>query len=155
VVGKPVEVIRRFDGKPEVIGESNVSVAHSGEITLAVASRGLVGCDIEQVQARPIPTWQDLLGTEPFRLAETIAQQSGSDLDASATRVWTALESLKKAGANMNAPLVLASTEEDGWVRLRSGPLVIASFVASVRSTQGRVAIGVLTSCERAFRASS
>jgi len=67
------------------------------------------------------------------------------DLDTAATRVWTALECLKKAGVGLHAPLVLLSSTQDGWVLLASGPLTLATLVVSVRHAQNPLAIATLT----------
>ena len=119
LLGDHVRVHHRPDGKPEVGGGLNVSTAHAGELTLAVA--GSPGCDLELVAARP---WRDLLAQERFALAEQLAE----DFDTAATRVWTAMECLKKAGVPGDAPLVLNATKPDGWIMLSSGSRTIATY---------------------------
>ncbi len=143
-LGAPTPVWRRPDGGPEVAGDRAVSAAHAGELTLAVAGAGPVGCDVEPVVARPPSAWHDLLGPERFALAGVIAKANGEGLEAAATRVWAAGECLKKAGAMVDAPLVLASSGPDGWVKLAAGPLVIVTFVAAVRGAGNPLALAVL-----------
>jgi len=58
--------------------------------------------------------------------------------------VWAAVESLIKAGASQDAPLVLDGAGGDGWLLLRSGELRIGTFVASVRELAGPAALAVL-----------
>ena len=148
-LGTPsVPIQRRPDGKPEIEADSDVSAAHAGDLTLAVTGPGPIGCDIEPVVARPASVWQDLLGKERFMLTEVIAQEASEDGDTAATRVWAASECLKKAGAMVNAPLMLVSSTADGWVLLAAGALVTATFVAPVRGIQEPVVLAVLVHCQ-------
>jgi enediyne polyketide synthase len=76
-------------------------------------------------------------------MAERISREQSEDLNAAATRVWNALECMKKAGLSAEAPLVLDSTTHDGWVLFRSGALTIATCVVSVRGTAAPLGIGL------------
>lgn len=142
--GASVKLQHRSDGKPEISSDQNISVAHRGELTLVVTARGAIGCDIEHVSARVPESLRDLLNTR-FPLAERIAAAATETLDASATRVWSAIECLRKAGAPAEAPLVLETVSEDRWVLLRSGKGVIASCLAEVRGVDAPVIISVLS----------
>ncbi len=136
---------RRPDGKPETCCDREVSVSHVGNLTLAVAGRGQVACDAEPVVARGTEVWRDLLGAERYALAELIAKQAAEDSDSAATRVWSAAECLKKAGASLDVPLVLRSTTADDWVILAAGPLTVATWLTSVRNMKDRLAVALLT----------
>jgi len=138
-------VISRVNGKPEACDGRVVSASHCGDLTMAVAGRGAVGCDLELVTTRPPETWRDMLGLERFKLAEVISREAQETLDATATRVWTAVECLKKAGAGTTAPLVFVSKAADGWILLASGDLKIASCVLKTESVKEELAIAVLT----------
>ncbi|UFP96312.1 type I polyketide synthase [Gloeobacter morelensis] len=143
--GAPGRILRRPDGAPEVLGfERSVSAAHAGPLTLAVASDEPVGCDIEIVTSRPPAVWLDLLGPERAALARLIAERLGGE-DAAYTRVWAAVESLKKAGQPLTAPLTFVTAQADGWVVLAAGQLVVATFVAPVRELGGELALAVLS----------
>jgi enediyne polyketide synthase len=136
----------RPDGRPEVDG-GQVSISHAGRLVLAITCDGRVGCDLEAVAARPEEVWRDLLGPDRFRLAELIARERGETPDAAATRVWTALESLAKAGVPQGAPLVLDTADtpgSDGWLVLRSGALRIGTLLAPVRELAGLAVLAVL-----------
>ena len=138
-------VIRRANGKPETCDGRNVSASHSGDLTMAVAARAPVGCDVELVATRPPEIWHDLLGVERFKLAEVISREAQETLDVSATRVWTSVECLKKAGAGMAAPLVFVSVAPNGWLLLESGDLKIASGVVQSEGEKEDLAIALLT----------
>lgn len=45
-------LFRRADGRPLVAGELTVSSSHAAELTMAVAGRGALGCDVERACAR-------------------------------------------------------------------------------------------------------
>ena len=143
-VGQTVMVLRRFDGKPEVTVDSLVSAAHCGDLTLAVAGRSTISCDMERVEARPISTWRDLIGPVRLQLAEAIAQETGEEIDATATRVWTTGECLKKIGASYDGPVVYTSCTSDGWVLISAGSLISATYVAPVRDIGANLALSVL-----------
>jgi enediyne polyketide synthase len=73
-----------------------------------------------------------------------IAREAGEDQDTAATRVWTALESLKKAGVAPNQPLVLKGIDENGWVRLSAGAATIATLVSQIQTRPETLALAIL-----------
>jgi enediyne polyketide synthase len=136
-------VIRRANGKPEARDGRDVSASHSGNLTMAVAGNSPVGCDLDLVSARPPEIWSDMLGVERFKLAEVVSRETHETMEVAATRVWTASECLKKAGAGVTAPLVLVSVARNGWVLLASGELKIASCVIRTEGEKEDLAIAV------------
>jgi enediyne polyketide synthase len=115
------------DGSPrsEPHADWNISISHADELTMAVRATGKVGCDLERVDRRETATWNDLLG-EKFALVPAL-ESSGDDQATAATRVWGALEGLKKAGCAFDAPLTIETLSEDGWALFASGPYVTAT----------------------------
>ena len=151
-LGERTTIRRRADGRPEVAGDWVISAAHAHGLTLAVAGpadAGALGCDVEPVTSRDGATWQDMLGTERFALATLIARETNDDLDTAATRVWTATECLKKAGAALNATLMLDAAHEDGWVQLASGSHTIAILATAVWDIDEELVFALLTNGER------
>ena len=138
-------IIRRANGKPEACDGRDVSASHCGDLTMAVAGHGPVGCDLELVVTRPPGIWCDMLGVERFKLAEVISRETQEPLDMTATRVWTSAECLKKAGAGTSAPLVFAGAAPNGWFLLASGELKIASCVVQRDGEREDLAIALLT----------
>jgi enediyne polyketide synthase len=139
-------LIHRPDGRPEVPGGPQLSVAHAASLVLAIAGDGAgdrIGCDLEAVAERTSETWRGLLGAERFALAQLIASQPGEPPGGAATRIWTAAESLHKAGSPPGAPLLLEASLDDGWLLLRSGSLRIASFATTVRELGGPCALAI------------
>lgn len=137
-------IIRRTNGKPEACDGRDVSASHCGDLTMAVAGRAPVGCDLELVVTRSPEIWSDMLGVERFRLAEVISREAHESLDVAATRIWTSSECLKKAGAGTVAPLVFGGAAPDGWVLLASGELKIASCVVKTEGEEEDLAIALL-----------
>jgi enediyne polyketide synthase len=112
---------------------------------MAVAGRSPIGCDLDLVVTRSPEIWCDMLGVERFKLAEVISRETGETLDVAATRVWTSVECLKKAGAGLTAPLVFAGVAPNGWILLASGELKIASCVIERAGEKEDLAITLLT----------
>ena len=147
-IGQRISIQRRPDGRPETTGDWMVSASHTDELTLAVASPtkgGPIGCDVEPVIHRKEAMWRDILGAERFALAELIAREAGEDRSIAATRVWTAVESMRKAGVALNAILTLDAATVDGWVCLTSGTYTIAILVADVWDVQEKLTFSLLT----------
>ncbi|HKS09041.1 MAG TPA: SDR family oxidoreductase, partial [Pyrinomonadaceae bacterium] len=144
-LGRTGCITRRTDGKPEACDGRSVSASHSGDLTMAVAGPTAVGCDLEIITTRRREIWSDMLGVERFKLAEIISRETKETLDVAATRVWTSVECLKKAGVEMNAPLVFTGAASDGWLLLASGELKIASGVVQRDGEKEDLAIALLT----------
>jgi enediyne polyketide synthase len=142
-LGHATQVWHRPDGKPVTLETVEVSAAHAGGLTLAVAGGGRLGCDLEEVAARPAEVWRELLGDGGLKLARRIAGERAESLDTAATRLWSARECLKKAGVAAEAPLVLDMVAADGWVTLRSGALTVATCATMVRGVAMPLVLGV------------
>ena len=62
-----------------------------------------------------------------------MAAAEGEDPDTAATRIWTAMECLKKAGSLHDTPLVFTSATVDGWQLYRAGSQRVGSVVVPIR----------------------
>ncbi len=142
-IGAPVALHHRPDGKPQASHGYHVSLAYSGGVALAVAGRRAVGCDLERVGERLHTHWRDLLGLERRRLAEQLADEFAEDLGSAATRVWTSLESFKKAGLPVDAPVTLGDRSADSWTLLRCGRFAAATMVAAAQGVDEPLALAV------------
>jgi len=116
----------RPDGRPDLPGLGNrwMSISHAGSLTFAITSSAPAGCDLEPVSARRAEEWELLLGAKGWELAEFVVAATGESLDAAATRVWTARESLTKAGAPHEQTLLLDVANQNGWVSFSAGSLM-------------------------------
>ncbi len=107
--GSAAPVTYRPDGKPEPAStrDRSVTFAYGEGLLLGVSGEGLLGCDLEPVVSRAPSDWEALLGSPGCRLAQQMCQITGDGFDTAATRVWTVLESMKKAGLPPDTPLTL------------------------------------------------
>ncbi|WP_037908724.1 type I polyketide synthase [Actinacidiphila yeochonensis] len=153
-LGDPAAVVRyRPDGRPEVDGALTVSASHGAGVTLAVAGAGRVACDVEPAAHRSDRDWAGLLGADGLALARLLAAERGEDLSLAATRVWGAVECLRKAG-EARADLALggaADTGPDsgGWVLLRSGNARIATFATALNGVAEPVVLSLMAAADR------
>jgi enediyne polyketide synthase len=146
MLSRPVTVLHRGDGKPELPGEDiAISASHGAGVTLAVGRAGRVGCDVEVVRQRATEDWQGLLGAGPFALAELIQREQGEEFPVAATRVWSAVECLRKSGRVLPGPVTLAGAAADGWVLLESGRSKIATFRTRLQGQADAVIFAILT----------
>ncbi|HEV2255936.1 MAG TPA: SDR family NAD(P)-dependent oxidoreductase [Streptosporangiaceae bacterium] len=146
MLDRPAVVTHRGDGKPHVADQGvAVSASHGGGVTLAVAGSERVGCDVERIEERATGDWQALLTAEQFALGELIQRERGEEPAAAATRVWGAVECLRKTGRALTGPITLAAGGQDGWVLLQSGAAKIATFVTSVLDQPDPVVFTILT----------
>ncbi len=146
MLDRPTVVTYRGDGKPQIADEGiAISASHGAGVTLAVASSERVGCDVERIEERTTEDWQALLTAEQFALAELIRRERAEEPAAAATRVWSAVECLRKAGRPLTGPITLAAGSQAGWVLLQSGAAKIATFVTSVLDQPDPVVFTILT----------
>ncbi|MFG3503962.1 SDR family NAD(P)-dependent oxidoreductase [Streptomyces sp. NPDC047821] len=135
-LGGPVRVTVRPGERSATVRRPRpgLSRSHLNGLVLQVESgaHGQVACDWEAVGARSEDDWRRMLGAGRLDLTELLRRQSGEPFDTAATRVWTALECLAKAGRPPRAPLTLGGVFDGGWVLLRSGGALIASGVVRV-----------------------
>ena len=146
---RPVTVVHRGDGKPELMGEDMViSASHGAGVTLVVGRSGRTGCDVETVRERTAADWAGLLGPGQFALAQLVQQERGEDLSVAATRVWSAVESLRKVNRILPGALTLDEGGGGEWVLLRSGRARIATLLTRLRSDPDPVIFAIQTEGE-------
>lgn len=141
-LGRQVRVRHRPDGRPEVDGAS-VSASHGAGVTLVVAGQGRLGCDVETVLDRDQQTWADLLGGDQLPVRDLLVAETGEPEAVASTRVWSALECVRKAGSTTQA-LTLDRVEQDGWVVLSAGDARIATWVTTFTDLPEPVVFAVL-----------
>jgi enediyne polyketide synthase len=150
-IGVAPPIGRRADGKLETDGSRSVSASHGAKLLLVAAGSGSVACDVEPVADRSSETWMKLLGPDGMELVRVVAREAGEHEAVSATRVWTAMECLKKAGFGAAAP-VLDRIERQGWVVFRCGPVCVGSVMVEPTDLGERIVVSVLGSTEAATR---
>lgn len=118
-----LEIHWQDNGKPVLSGlgrdNVNVSLSHDRSHCLCVAGEGDQGCDIEPIAPRSQAEWAGLLGAcHTPMLAELMA--AGDSLDEAGTRLWSAVESTKKALGGPVLQLQVARRHGSGVVLLGS-----------------------------------
>lgn len=101
-----------------------VSIADGDGVSVAFIATAPVGVDFEAVEVRDAETWRALLNDDGYSLALDLTRDCGESFDRAATRVWTLLESAKKANglrrllpsfeASMGDPWLAFSLSVDG-----------------------------------------
>ncbi|MEV0913732.1 type I polyketide synthase [Streptomyces sp. NPDC049967] len=145
-LGRTTEVHHRPDGRPELADMRRVSSSHAAGVTFAVVADQAVTCDVEVAAERPADAWAALLGADGLALARLLAEGRGEALSLAATRVWGAVETLRKAGHAVAA----LSLDGDaglpaGWVAFRGGAHRITSFATALEGVADPVSFTVLT----------
>jgi len=141
-VDRPVEIRYRPDGKPESDG-IEVTASHTAQLTLAVTGTGQLTCDIESAIERTEEDWAGLLGEELLAVGRLLAADTGEPVTVANTRVWSALECVRKTGS-MTEALTVRRVESDGWALLACGGDLIATWSTTVNDRPDPVVFAVL-----------
>ncbi|WP_431684094.1 SDR family NAD(P)-dependent oxidoreductase [Kitasatospora sp. KL5] len=145
-LGRVTEVHHRPDGRPELADGRRISSSHAAGVTFTVVADEGVGCDVEVAAERTAEAWEGMLGADGAALAGLLAAERGEPYSTAATRVWGAVETLRKAGHAVAAlSLEDASGLPAGWVAFRGGAHRIVSFVTALDGVADPVAFTVLT----------
>jgi enediyne polyketide synthase len=142
-LGRPVTVRHRPDGKPE-LDDATISASHGAGVSLVVTGQGKLGCDVETVTHRTEEDWTGLLGETLTLVRDLVMTEAGENADTAATRVWCALECLRKTGTTTRT-LTVDRAGPDGWVVLSTGDTRIATWVTTINDLADPVAFAVLS----------
>ncbi len=141
-VDEPLEIRYRPDGKPEADGVE-VSASHSADLTLVIAGSGQVACDVETAIERTSEDWAGLLGEDLLAVGELLAADAREPISVANTRVWSALECVRKTG-DMTQALTVHRVDPDGWAVLANGSARIATWATTVYDRTDPVVFAVL-----------
>jgi enediyne polyketide synthase len=145
-LGRAVTPRYRPDGRPEIDG-GTVTASHGAGVTVVVAGAGTIACDVEVVADRAEQDWADLLGGAQLAVRDLVSAEADESAGVAATRVWCALECLRKAGVTTQA-LTLDRVDEEGWVLLSDGDSGIATWVTTVNDVPEPVVFAILSDKE-------
>ncbi len=141
--GRETTIRYRPDGRPEV-DDGVMSASHGAGLTLAVTGTGRLGCDVETVLERTDEDWAGLLGTEQLAVRDVLTGETGESRAVSGTRIWCAVECLRKSGAPAQA-LTVDRVEQEGWVVLSAGDARVATWVTTLNDRPEQVVFAVLS----------
>ncbi len=103
-------------GKPELTGASvaglNLSLSHCDRYCLCVVSETPQGCDIESINHRTEDDWIALLSAKRSRIVDELVNK-GDTLDRAGTRIWSALEAVRKAFNGSNPEFSIVAQQRD------------------------------------------
>ncbi|MEX5717412.1 type I polyketide synthase [Geodermatophilus maliterrae] len=145
-LGAPVRLRYRPDGKPEADGVE-VSASHSAGLTLVVTGDRRLTCDAEVALERTEEDWAGLLGADLLSLRDLLASDVHESPTIAATRVWSALECIRKTGSQTQA-LTLHSVHPGGWALLSAGGAQIATWATRVDGRSDPIVFAVLATRE-------
>lgn len=143
------------NGKPVVAGldsrELDVSLTHEDRVCLCALRPGPVGCDLATITPRSREGWRGLLGAGRMALFDLLIEK-GESPDSAGTRVWTAMETLVKAGGDVGAGLRLAKKTDDALLLAGSdsGGNPIQILTMALRLTWGAPRILAVTVADKA-----
>ncbi|QWF84066.1 type I polyketide synthase [Amycolatopsis sp. CA-230715] len=140
LLGAPVVVSHRADGKPETPGGERISLAHGAGMTMAALD---ATCDVEPVVRRDAAVWRGLLGEYRYEVALRLARELGEDLSVAASRVWCAAECAQKAGHGPEEAFVIAESSVAGWAWFTAGTARIGTCSATVSPSGDAVVLAV------------
>ncbi|MCK5323437.1 MAG: polyketide synthase dehydratase domain-containing protein, partial [Desulfobulbaceae bacterium] len=103
-------------GKPVIVGLSkhniDISLSHDDRLCVCSAGTGPQGCDIAPITHRTRQEWTALLGAKRDYLFDELLDSPDS-LDQAGTRIWAALEALRKATAESCDALEILHKEQN------------------------------------------
>ena len=142
-LGAKAEIRYRPDGRPETDG-AVISASHGAGVTFVVAGQNRLGCDVETVLARGEQDWASLLGADQLPVRDLLVEEAGDSADLAGTRVWSAVECLRKVGSTSQS-LTVDKVHDDGWVVLSAGGTRIATWVTTLNDYAEPVVFAVLS----------
>ena len=130
------------DGKPVIAGDDTVglSCSHDDRLCMCVLGGQHQGCDIEPIIHRTNEEWKMLLGAARASLFETVNALDKSE-DTAGSRIWCALESLRKA-TDMKESDLKYEAQVDYCITFKGDNLTILTFpVKLLRGKERMVAV--------------
>ncbi len=127
--------IKRTDGKPLASGRS-LSRSHVQDSTLVLDADSNIACDMERLVGKPLVLWNTLLGDQNVDLVRMIQTQTSEEYSSVATRIWSALECIRKAGLQMTTPLLFRSSSEHNTIYLDCSGHTIISYKCHIKDEQ-------------------
>lgn len=143
-LGHAAELRYTPDGQPEQVDGRYVAVSHGAELSLAVAARTPVGCDVRQVSPRPVDGGAPVLGRYEV-LVDQVVTGFGVDRDTAATQVEAALDCLRQVDLPEHLSVTLTPIQRDGWLVFAAGATRVATFATTVGSAATPVVFTVRT----------
>jgi enediyne polyketide synthase len=133
------DIYYRNDGKPEH-KIFNVSKAKNSNIIITSLSKNIVSCDLEIIDGYS----NKILNTNYNSLVQKLLNIKNLTEEESITRVWGAMECLKKADQGLTQTLLFDTIDQDGMVVFSSPKLKIYSFVSKIENIEKSMCFTIL-----------
>jgi enediyne polyketide synthase len=114
---------------------------------MAVAGAGRLTCDVEAATERTERDWAGLLDAQLIEVRNQLAGTTGESAAVAGTRVWAAMECVRKTGATQQA-LAVDRFYQDGWVTLSAGSARVATWVTTIAGRTEPAVFAVLVGKE-------
>lgn len=137
-----ISIVWSDTGKPFVqdFPALGLSCSHDERVMLCAVGKAGQGCDIEPIVSRSLEEWRALLGTARVELLDVVAGIDKS-VDSAGSRIWCALEALRKATDMKLSELHYAEMIENCMV-FKSGNKSILTFpIKLLRGAERMVAV--------------
>ncbi len=137
-------------GKPVLEGVATdnveVSLSHDDEVCLCVAGKGQQGCDILPIIHHSRQEWIALLTTHREPLMQQLLDVGIDSVDVAGTRIWAALEALRKATDLQDSQLMIERQASDSVLfRGATSGLFILTFPMKLTRGQARMVAVVVS----------
>jgi len=137
-------------GKPQLTGTStaglDLSLSHCDRYCLCVVDETAQGCDIESITHRTVEDWVALLRSKRSGLMNQLVQ-GGDTQDRAGTRIWSAIEAVRKAFDGEASDLEIVAQQGDSVLlktqTITGDYLVVTVAVKLTRPPERMVAIVV------------
>jgi enediyne polyketide synthase len=121
-------------GKPQLVGSEvaglDLSLSHDSHYCLCSIGQTPQGCDIESITHRNVEDWDALLGTTRQDILKTLMSQ-GDERDIAGTRIWSAIEAIRKV-KNGCQPKLSVFKQEGAAVVLKAETETESFFVLTL-----------------------
>lgn len=119
----------------------DISLTHDDEYCLCVAGSAPQGCDIEIVSTRSKQDWIALLSDSRTTLLDKLISATDS-IDLAGTRIWTAIEAVKKASGCIKIDLKISSINNESVIfqaKTSKSTLSVITHVITFAKSKKRV----------------
>lgn len=139
LVFEPLDFLpyKRIDGKPFLNEQEFISKSGSGTVQSAIIASEKVGLDIEVVIALNENKWKDVLHASHYELAEYLSKELEEEMNTSATRIWTAIECVRKMGHFESGDIFLVKKHPCGFLELQVNSYVVYNTCLSIINNDG------------------
>ena len=137
------DVFRRLDGRPMLKSGKYYSRSYSSGNSVSIMADDVVSCDMERITARERGSWELLLGGRTGML-KRISEAMNEDFDAAASRIWSAMECIRKSGLTLFSQLSIGAKDSPAIIYFNCGEHRIISYKCKLAEPAQEYILSVL-----------